>query len=53
MAIGVTAPFVAQRLARGIYDARAVWFNILGIVDLAVAVGLGFSPGSGRYGCST
>jgi hypothetical protein len=47
MAIGVTAPFVAQRLARGIYDARAVWFNILGIVDLAVAVGLGFLAGLG------
>lgn len=47
MAIGVAAPFVARRLARGAYDARAVWFNILGIVDLVVAVGLGFLAGLG------
>jgi hypothetical protein len=47
MAIGVAAPFVARRLARGIYDARAVWFNIMGIVDLVVAVGLGFLAGLG------
>jgi hypothetical protein len=47
IAIGVAAPFVARRLARGVYDARAVWFNILGIADLVVAVGLGFLAGLG------
>ena len=47
IAIGVAAPFVARRLARGIYDARAVWFNIMGIVDLVVAVGIGFLAGLG------
>jgi hypothetical protein len=47
IAIGVAAPFVARRLARGIYDARAVWFNIMGLVDLVVAVGIGFLAGLG------
>jgi hypothetical protein len=47
IAIGVAAPFVARRLARGVYDARAVWFNILGIADLVVAIGLGFLAGLG------
>ena len=50
MAIGVSAPFVARRLTRGT-DRRAtngaVWFNIMGIVDLVVAVSLGLLAGLG------
>lgn len=45
--VGVAAPFVAWRLScRG--DRRgAVWFNVLGIVDLLVAVGIGFLAAPG------
>lgn len=49
IAIGVSAPFVALRLARGTGHRRAVWFNVLGIVDLVVAVGIGFLSGLGPY----
>jgi hypothetical protein len=42
IAIGVAAPFVAWRLARGIGRAGAVRFNLLGILDLVVAGILGF-----------
>jgi hypothetical protein len=51
IAVGVAAPFVAWRLAsgtdRGGAVRSAVWFNILGIVDLAVAVSIGFLAGLG------
>jgi hypothetical protein len=43
MAIGVEAVFVARNLRRGIVDRRTVWFNILGLVDLAVALAIGFA----------
>ena len=42
IAIGVSAPFVARRLARGTGRAGAVRFNVLGILDLIVAGSLGF-----------
>jgi hypothetical protein len=42
IAIGVAAPFVARRLARGTGRAGAVRFNVLGIVDLVVAGIIGF-----------
>jgi hypothetical protein len=42
IAIGVAAPFVARRLARGTGRAGAVRFNVLGIVDLIVAGIMGF-----------
>ena len=45
IAIGVTAPFVARRLAHeprhAAAVAAAVRFNVLGLLDLVVAVGLG------------
>jgi hypothetical protein len=41
VAVGVAAPFVARRLARGEGRKGAIWFNALGILDLVVAVGLG------------
>lgn len=42
IAIGVEAVFVARNLRRGVVGRSAVWFNILGLVDLVVALGLGF-----------
>jgi len=42
IAIGVSAPFVARRLARGTGRAAAVRFNVLGILDLVVAVSIAF-----------
>ena len=42
IAIGVSAPFVARRLARGTGRAGAVRFNVLGILDLVVAVSIAF-----------
>ena len=45
IAIGVAAPFVARRLARGTGRAGAVRFNVLGILDLAVAVSIAFLLG--------
>lgn len=47
VAIGLAAPFVAWRLSRGSGRRRAVWFNILGILDLVVAVGIGVFAGLG------
>src|SRR5215208_3776412 len=42
IAIGVAAPFVARRLARGTGHTGAVRFNVLGILDLVVAVSIAF-----------
>jgi hypothetical protein len=42
IAIGVAAPLVARRLAHGGGHAMAVRFNLLGILDLAVAITAGF-----------
>jgi hypothetical protein len=42
IAIGMAAPFVALRLARGTGRAAAVRFNVLGILDLAIAGIIGF-----------
>ena len=42
LAIGLAAPLVARRLARGGGQAMAVRFNRLGILDLAVAVTIAF-----------
>jgi hypothetical protein len=49
IAIGVAAPFVAWRLARGEGVRRAVWFNILGLVDLVVAISIGFLAAAGPF----
>jgi hypothetical protein len=45
IAVGISAPFVARKLARGDGRRRAVWFNALGIVDLVVALSLGALTG--------
>jgi len=43
VAIGLTAPLVAIALARGLRGARllAIGWNVLGLLDLVVAVGMG------------
>jgi hypothetical protein len=43
IAIGVEAVFVARNLRRGVVGRSVVWFNILGLVDLVVALGIGFA----------
>ncbi|MGP3913219.1 hypothetical protein [Nonomuraea sp. 10N515B] len=47
IAVGLAAPLVARRLYRGVGHRRAVWFHVLGIVDLVVAVTIGFLAGLG------
>jgi hypothetical protein len=49
IATGLAAPFVAWRLTRGGGRARAVWFNLLGILDLVVALTIGFLAGLGPW----
>jgi hypothetical protein len=48
IAIGVAAPFVARRLARD-PRGRAVAFQVLGALDLVVAVTMGFAVSPGPY----
>jgi hypothetical protein len=45
IAIGLAAPLVALQLARGTGRIAAVRFNVLGILDLAVAVSIAFLLG--------
>ncbi len=42
IAIGVAAPFVARQLARGAGRTEALRFHVLGLVDLVVALSVGF-----------
>jgi hypothetical protein len=49
VAVGVAAPLVAYRLSRGRGRTAAVWFNMMGIVDLVVAVGIGYLAGLGPH----
>ena len=49
IATGLAAPFVAWRLTRGGGRARAVWFNLFGILDLVVALTIGFLAGLGPW----
>jgi hypothetical protein len=44
VAIGVEAVLVARNLRRGVVGRRALWyFNVLGLVDLVVALAIGFA----------
>lgn len=47
IAVGVAAPFVAWRLTRGTGRRAATRFNVMGILDLVVAVGIGVLAGLG------
>jgi hypothetical protein len=49
IATGLAAPFVAWRLAHGGGRTRAVWFNLFGILDLVVALSIGFLAGLGPW----
>jgi hypothetical protein len=48
IAIGVSAPFVARRLRQQDHEG-AVRFNVLGIIDLVVALTIGFLAGLGPW----
>jgi hypothetical protein len=41
IAVGITAPFTARRLADGTGRSPALWFSALGITDLVAALSLG------------
>jgi hypothetical protein len=47
IAVGLEAAFLARRIRRGIVGPGALWLNILGLVDLIVALGIGFAAGPG------
>jgi hypothetical protein len=49
IAAGLAAPSVARRLAQGGGRTRAVWFNLFGILDLVVALTIGFLAGLGPW----
>jgi hypothetical protein len=49
IAAGLAAPLVARRLAQGTGRRRAVWFHLFGILDLVVALGIGFLAGLGPW----
>jgi hypothetical protein len=49
IAAGLAAPFVARRLAQGGGRRRAVWFNLFGILDLVIALSVGFLAGLGPW----
>jgi hypothetical protein len=42
IAVSVSAPFLARRLFRDPRQGGAVWFNVFGLLDLIVALGIGF-----------
>jgi hypothetical protein len=45
IAVALAAPWVARELAGGAGLRRAFWFNVLGVADLVVAVGIGVTVG--------
>jgi hypothetical protein len=47
IAIGFEAIYIARSLQRGVVGRRAVWFNILGLLDLAVATIIGVTAAPG------
>lgn len=49
IAVGVSAPFVARSVMRGDGQRRALWFNVLGLADLVVAVGIGLLAGAAAW----
>jgi hypothetical protein len=48
IAVGIAAPLVAYRLARGTGHRAAVWFNVFGMTDLTTALALGGLTAFGR-----
>jgi hypothetical protein len=47
IAVGLSAPFVARRLARGTGRRGAIRFTLFGIADLVAALSIGFLAGLG------
>jgi hypothetical protein len=47
IAIGFEAIFIARSLARGVVGRRAVWFNVLGLLDLVLATAIGVTAAPG------
>jgi hypothetical protein len=47
IAIGFEATYVARSIRRGVVGRRAVWFNILGLLDLVVATAIGVTAAPG------
>src|ERR1700758_3610848 len=47
IAIGLEAVYIARSLQRGVIGRRAVWFNILGLLDLVVAIVIGVTAAPG------
>lgn len=44
---GLSAPFVARRLARGTRTPGVIWFTLFGVADLVAALSIGFLAGLG------
>jgi hypothetical protein len=47
IAVGIAAPFAAARFLRGDGRPALLWFNIVGLADLVLAVSIGFLAGQG------
>ncbi|WP_308465264.1 hypothetical protein [Rathayibacter soli] len=47
IAIGIEAIFLSARMRRGVAGRGVLWFNILGLLDLAYALTAGFLAGPG------
>ena len=47
IATGIGAVYVARSIRRGVVGRRAVWFNILGLLDLVVATTIGVAAAPG------
>jgi hypothetical protein len=47
IAVGVEALLVARSMRRGVVGRSAMWFNIFGLLDLVVAIGIGYAAGLG------
>ena len=47
IAIGLEAIYIARSIQRGVVGRRAVWFNILGLLDLVVATAIGVTAAPG------
>lgn len=47
IATGIGAIYVARSIRRGVGGSRVVWFNVLGLLDLLVATGIGVTAAPG------
>jgi hypothetical protein len=47
IAVGLSAMLVARNLRRGEVGRSILWFNLFGLADLVVAIGIGYAAGLG------